>query len=151
MTVLEESFGDAGRESRAKEIHLYLIVLLVAAVIYLGCTISPPWFVDDADAAHAQLARNMITSGDWVTGHLDGVIFLDRAPLIYWLIAFSYKILGVSDWAARTPLVLSTIALCVLIAAFGVWAFGKRAGFYAGLCLSTCAGLSVHQDFGSET
>ena len=141
MKVLEESLGDAGRESRAKEIHLYLIVLLVAAVIYLGCMISPPWLVDDADAAHAQLARNMITSGDWVTGHLDGVIFLDRAPLIYWLIAFSYKILGVSDWAARTPLVLSTIALCVLIAAFGVWAFGKRAGFYAGLCLSTCAGL----------
>jgi len=83
----------------------------------------------------------MLTSGDWVTARLDGVLYLEKAPLIYWLMAMSYKICGVTDWSARLPVALSSIGLALLTACFGMWAFGKRAGFYAGLCLSTCVGL----------
>ena len=97
--------------------------------------------MDDVDAVQAQIARNMLTSGDWVTARIDGVAYLEKAPLIYWAIALCYKLFGVSDWVARIPVALSTIALCWLTAAFGAWAFGRRAGLYAGLCLSTCAGL----------
>jgi 4-amino-4-deoxy-L-arabinose transferase-like glycosyltransferase len=120
---------------------VYLVVILFAAVVYLGTIVSPPSLQDDVDAVQAQIARNMLTSGDWVTARLDGVIYLEKAPLIYWLIATSYKVFGVHDWAARIPMALSAIALCWLTAAFGVWAFGKRAGLYAGLCMSTCIGL----------
>ena len=97
--------------------------------------------MDDVDAVQAQLARNMLTSGDWVTAHLDNLVYLDKAPFVYWLIAGSYKVFGVHDWAARVPLALVAVALCLLTAAFGTWAFGKSAGFYAGLCMSTCTGL----------
>jgi 4-amino-4-deoxy-L-arabinose transferase-like glycosyltransferase len=120
---------------------IYPVVLLFAAVVYLGCILSPPSLMDDVDAVHAQIGRNMLASGDWVTARLDGVIFLDKAPLVYWLIAGSYKIFGVHDWAARIPIALSAIASCLLTAAFGAWAFDKRAGLYAGLCMSTCIGL----------
>ncbi len=64
--------------------------------------------MDDVDAVQAQIARNMLTSGDWVTARLDGVVYLEKSPLIYWLIAISYKIFGVSDWAARIPVALSS-------------------------------------------
>ena len=97
--------------------------------------------MDDVDAIQAQIARNMLTSGDWVTARLDGVSYLEKAPLIYWVIAISYKIFGAHDWAARIPIVLSILALAWLTAAIGVWAFGKRAGLYAGLCMGTCAGV----------
>ena len=97
--------------------------------------------MDDVDAVQAQIARNMLSSGDWVTARLDGVAYLEKPPLIYWLIAISYKVFGVHDWAARIPIALSAIALCFTTAAFGAWAFGRRAGFYAGLCMSTCVGL----------
>lgn len=110
-------------------------------MIYLGCILSPPSLQDDVDAVQAQIARNMLTSGDWVTARLDGVIYLEKPPLIYWLIAGSYKIFGVHDWAARIPVALSSIALALLVTGFGIWAFGKRAGLYAGLCISTCIGL----------
>jgi 4-amino-4-deoxy-L-arabinose transferase-like glycosyltransferase len=119
----------------------YLIVLLIAGAVYLGCAVSPPSLMDDVDAVQAQIARNMITSGDWVTARLDGVPYLEKAPLVYWLIAASYKVFGVHDWASRIPIALSCIALCWVTAAFGSWAFGGRAGFYAGLCMSTCIGL----------
>lgn len=97
--------------------------------------------MDDVDAVQAQIARNMLASGDWVTAHIDGLIYLEKPPLIYWTIAASYRVFGVHDWAARIPIALSAIGLAALTMAFGIWAFGKRAGFYAGLCISTCIGL----------
>jgi len=131
-TILRPNGGNWG---------VYVAVLLIAAAVYLACVVSPPSLQDDVDAVQAQIARNMMTSGDWVTARLDGVIYLEKPPLIYWLIAITYKVFGVHDWAARIPLALSAIGLCWLTAAFGIWAFGKRAGFYAGLCMATCVGL----------
>jgi len=97
--------------------------------------------MDDVDAVQAQIARNMLTSGDWVTARLDGVAYLEKSPLIYWTIAVAYELFGVHDWAARIPVALSAMGLCWLTAAFGVWAFGRRAGLYAGLIVATCIGL----------
>ena len=124
-----------------KDWHLYVSVLLVAGAIYLGCIVSPPSLMDDVDAVQAQIARNMLTAGDWVTARLDGVVYLEKAPLVYWAIAASYMIFGAHDWAARIPIALSSIGLCWVTMRFGVWAFGKRAGAYAGLCMATCIGL----------
>jgi len=97
--------------------------------------------MDDVDAVQAQIARDMLTSGDWVTARLDGVIYLEKSPLHYWINAGFYELFGISDWAARVPYALSSIALALLTTAFGIWAFGRKAGFYAGLCIATCAGL----------
>src|SRR6202166_3711700 len=132
--------GDERLEPR-KNWGTYLTILLVAGAIYLGCIVSPPSLMDDVDAVQAQIARNMLTSGDWVTARLDGVVYLEKAPLIYWTMAVAYATLGAHDWAARLPIAFSAIALCWLTFAFGAWAFGKRAGFYAGLCMATCIGL----------
>ena len=118
-----------------------LIVVLVAAAVFLGCILSPPSLMDDVDAVQAQLARNMLDSGDWVTARLDGVAYLEKSPLIYWMMAVSYRIFGVSDWAARIPLALSVVLLCWLTFQFGAWAFSRRAGMYAGLVLATSLGL----------
>ncbi|WP_433966879.1 ArnT family glycosyltransferase [Tunturiibacter gelidiferens] len=133
---------ETGDRSRAvNRSQLFWLVVLFAAAVYLGCILSPPSLMDDVDAVQAQIAHNMISSGDWVTARLDGVAYLEKPPLIYWMIAVAYKVFGVHDWAARIPIALSAIALCFTTAAFGVWAFGRRAGFYAGLCMSTCIGL----------
>jgi len=118
-----------------------LLVLAVAGAIYLSCIISPPSLMDDVDGVHGQIPRNMLNSGDWVTPTIDGVKYLEKSPLIYWIIAIAYKIFGFHDWAARIPIALSAIGLAWLTAAFGKWAFGKRAGYYAGLVMATCIGL----------
>jgi len=120
---------------------IYLIVLLVAAAVYAGCMISPPSLMDDVDAVQAQIARNMLTSGDWVTARLDGIPYFEKSPLIYWMIAGAFRIFGATDVVARIPMVLAALGLAWLTAAFGNWAFGKRAGLYAGLCIGTCFGL----------
>ena len=83
----------------------------------------------------------MLASGDWVTARLDGVAYLEKAPLIYWMIATTFRVLGVHDWAARLPLALSCILLCWVAYRFGRWAFDDEAGLYAGLALATGVGL----------
>jgi hypothetical protein len=97
--------------------------------------------MDDVDSVQAQIARNMLQSGDWVTARLDGVAYLEKSPLVYWMMAISFAVFGVHDWAARIPIALSCILLGLLVQVIGEWAFGKKAGMYAGLCVVTCAGL----------
>jgi 4-amino-4-deoxy-L-arabinose transferase-like glycosyltransferase len=97
--------------------------------------------MDDVDAVQAQIARNMLVSGDWTTARLDGVAYLEKAPLVYWTMAGSYAIFGVHDWAARLPLALAVVMLCWIIYRFGRWAFDQEAGMFAGLVLATSVGL----------
>ncbi len=97
--------------------------------------------MDDVDAVQAQIARNMLDSGDWVTARLDGVAYLEKSPLKYWLIALAFKTFGVHDWVARLPVALSAVLLCWLTYRIGWWAFSQRAGMYAGLTMATSAGL----------
>src|ERR1035441_6692071 len=140
-----ESGGAAAGESRAGSdgagLGYQLIVALVAAVIFLGCMVSPPSLMDDVDAVQGQIARNMLQSGDWVTARLDGVAYLEKSPLKYWMMAVSFAIFGVHDWAARVPIALCTVLLCWVTARFAAWAFGWRAGLRAGLVLATSVGL----------
>ena len=97
--------------------------------------------MDDVDAVQAQIARTMVDSGDWVTARLDGIAYLEKAPLKYWLVAICFKIFGVHDWAARIPIALSVVLLSLVTARFARWAMGGLAGLYAGVILSTCVGI----------
>lgn len=112
-----------------------------AALIYAAALWAPPHLMDDVDAVQAQIARNMLESGDWVTARLNGIVYLEKSPLKYWLIAISYAAFGVHDWAARLPVVAAILGLCWLVAAMGRWAFGARTGLLAGLVLASSAGL----------
>jgi 4-amino-4-deoxy-L-arabinose transferase-like glycosyltransferase len=113
----------------------------VAGAAFFPFVLSPPRLMDDVDAVQAQIARNMLESGDWVTAHLNGVAYLEKAPLIYWIMAVSFKLFGVSDWAARLPLALANVALCWVTARFGQWGFGRKTGILAGLVSATCVGM----------
>src|SRR5215467_378931 len=118
-----KSAAAAGEQERGLPFRLEAAVVLVAALIFLGCAFSPPALMDDVDAVQAQIARNMLDSGDWVTARLNGVAYLEKAPLKYWIIAIFYKMFGVYDWAARLPIALAAIVLCWLTARIGAWAF----------------------------
>jgi 4-amino-4-deoxy-L-arabinose transferase-like glycosyltransferase len=100
-----------------------------------------PGLLDDADSTHAEAAREMVRSGDYVTLHINGIRYLEKAPLPYWLVAFSYKVLGVNEFSTRLPMVLSVLLLGVLAFSWGRRAFDEPTGIYAGLFVYTCAGI----------
>jgi 4-amino-4-deoxy-L-arabinose transferase-like glycosyltransferase len=142
--TVEYSNGFVAARSRAgaeNRLESGLVVVLVAAIVFLGCILSPPALMDDVDSVQAQISRNMLSSHDWVIAHLDGVPYLEKSPLIYWMIAISLKIFGIHDWAARIPVALAAVLLAWFTYFYARWAFGARAAFYAGLAISTCVGL----------
>jgi len=122
----------------AKAWRVAVFALLLA--VYLGSAFSPA-LLDDADASHAEAAREMVTSGDYVTLHINGVRYLEKAPLMYWLVALSFRVFGVHEFAARLPTVLAVLLLVVLGMKWAGRAFGPRASVYAGLFVGTTTGI----------
>jgi 4-amino-4-deoxy-L-arabinose transferase-like glycosyltransferase len=116
------------------------VLALVFLAVYGGSLFSPA-LLDDADSTHAEAAREMFVSGDYVTLHVNGVRYLEKAPLPYWLVAFSYRIFGVNEFATRLPMALSVLLLGVLALCWARRAFGERAGIYAALFVYTSAGV----------
>jgi len=100
-----------------------------------------PGLLDDADSTHAEAAREMVATGDFVTLHVNGVRYLEKAPLPYWLVAISYEIFGVNEFSTRLPMVLSVMLLGVLGSVWARRAFGEQTGIYAALFVYTCAGV----------
>src|SRR5207248_6787983 len=108
--------------------------------VYLGSLFSPA-LLDDADATHSEAAREMYRTGDWVTLHVDGIRYLEKAPLLYWLIATSYHAFGISEASTRLPLTFAMLLTVLLAGDWGRRAFGDRAGMLSGLFLTTSVGF----------
>jgi 4-amino-4-deoxy-L-arabinose transferase-like glycosyltransferase len=114
----------------------------VWALLYGSFTLVLPPLLDDADSVHAEVAREILTRHDWITLHANGIRYLEKAPLMYWSMAASFKLLGVADWSARLPLALYALALFLVVYSLGRRLFGSAvAGFYAALVLVTSCGI----------
>jgi 4-amino-4-deoxy-L-arabinose transferase-like glycosyltransferase len=128
------------------------LVVLVWVVIYIGSLFQPP-LMDDADTVHAEAAREMVETGDWVTLKINGGFrYLEKAPLMYWLVAASYKVFGVHDWSTRLPIALGMLALLLIVYRIGRRVFrqgnqGDEGGLYAALALGTGFGPFIYTRF----
>jgi 4-amino-4-deoxy-L-arabinose transferase-like glycosyltransferase len=118
------------------------IILLLSFIAAVFISISfQPALLDDADSAHAEAAKEMLTSNDWVTLHFNGVRYLEKAPLLYWAVAASFKLFGINAFAVRLPMVVAIVLLAFAAYQFGRWAYSEKAGLYAAATLGSCVGM----------
>ncbi len=123
-----------------------LILISLWLAIYAAGMFTPP-LLDDVDTIHAEAAREMLLRHDWVTLYTNGLRYLEKAPLMYWSLAGSYELFGISDWSTRLPLMLGILALVLATYRLGSYAFGERGGFYSGLALVTSIGPYIFTRF----
>jgi 4-amino-4-deoxy-L-arabinose transferase-like glycosyltransferase len=109
-------------------------------VIFFAALFAPP-LLDDADATHANAARHMALTGDLVTLHVNGIRYLEKAPLPYWLDALSFRIFGFNTFAAHLPQAFAVLLLTLLGFHWADKAFRTRTAFYTGLAVLTSAGI----------
>lgn len=136
-----DSEGSDGSESpvhhirRPRLVDVALIVLLVAPLLFFRLGSAP--LANPDEGRYAEVPREMLASGDFVLPRLDGVLFLDKPPLLYWLIAGVYAIAGPSELAARLVPALSGLAGCIAayLLACGPW--GRRPALAGALVLGT--------------
>jgi 4-amino-4-deoxy-L-arabinose transferase-like glycosyltransferase len=100
-----------------------LILLALWLFLYASFTLFTPPLLDDADSVHAQVAHEILLRHDWTTLYANGIRYLEKAPLLYWSMAASYKLFGVHTFSARIPIALTVLALIWLMEAFGRKAF----------------------------
>ena len=116
---------------------LALIVLSVLLTWLWFFSIGHNALVRPDEGRYAEIPREMLVSGDWVTPRLDGLKYFEKPPLQYWATATAYAVFGEHEWTARLWAAL-TGYLGILAAAFtGERLFGRRAGLIAGLVLAS--------------
>lgn len=120
-----------------------LSLLLLSGALYLGNAPAPALLDDDVDAAHALVAREMLQRHDFVVMYMNGIRYLIRPPLHFWMVAASYALLGESAFSTRLPVALGMMVLVLLVYEFGRRFLGERAGLYGALVTATSAGMFI--------
>jgi len=133
-------------QSARVSLSMVLGVVALWALIYVPGLFSPP-LLDDADARHAEAAREMLERHDFVTMYVDGIRYLEKAPLPYWLNAASHAIFGFSEFAVRLPTSLAALALFLSVFFLGRDVAGAKAGFFAAIILTTAVGPYIYTRF----
>jgi 4-amino-4-deoxy-L-arabinose transferase-like glycosyltransferase len=101
------------------QIQLTWIAVLALAVLVRLLFLGSYPLADTTEARYAEVARLMLVSGDWITPQIEaGVPFWGKPPLSFWLTAGSFKIFGISEFAARLPALLQLIATALLLLGF---------------------------------
>jgi 4-amino-4-deoxy-L-arabinose transferase-like glycosyltransferase len=114
-------------------------LVAIFAAVQFASLFTPP-LLDDVDASHAQIAQHMAESGDWVTPKINGIRYLEKAPLPYWLDAALYRVFGQNVFATHLPNALALLGCAWLMWLWGSRAWGPRAGLYAALGILTSIG-----------
>ena len=100
---------------------VWLLLAAIFAAVQFASLFSPP-LLDDVDAAHAQAAQHMAETGDLITAKIDGIRYIEKPPLPYWIVAGSYKIFGENTFATHLPNALAMLGLTWL-----AWLWARRA------------------------
>ena len=111
---------------------LFAVFAIVSLALLAVRTLVPP-----DEGRYAEMAREMFTSGDWITTRLNGIKYFEKPPLQTWMNALSFAVFGLGDWQARLWTGLCGIGGVALTGYAGAKVFGQRAGFYAALVLGS--------------
>ncbi|HVS38630.1 MAG TPA: glycosyltransferase family 39 protein [Gemmataceae bacterium] len=117
----------------------WMILLATPALLLYPCLAFP--LIEPDESRYAEVPREMLQRGDWITPRLDGEPYLEKPPLLYWITAASYRLFGVHDWAARLAPALAVHGSVLVLYFFGRRAFGERAAFRGALMLSLAPGF----------
>jgi 4-amino-4-deoxy-L-arabinose transferase-like glycosyltransferase len=124
----------------------WLFVLVVFLAVHFAALFAPP-LEDDVDATHAQAAQHMVLTGDYVTMYVNGIRYLEKPPLPYWLISVDYRVFGFNVFATHLPLTLAVLGLAIVVWTWARRAFDDRAAFYAALAIVSTLGIFLYTRF----
>jgi 4-amino-4-deoxy-L-arabinose transferase-like glycosyltransferase len=124
----------------------WLLLGLIFFSVQFASLFTPP-LLDDVDASHAQAAQHMAETGNLVTLYVNGVRYLEKAPLPYWLAAGFFKVFGENVFAAHLSNALAVLGCAILAWLWAGRAWGRRAGYYAALGVLTSIGIFLFTRF----
>ena len=115
-----------------------MIFLILVAVLnaFWGIGVNP--LMDPDEPAYAQTAKEMLQAGDYLSPRIFGDFWFDKPPMYYWLVVFSYKIFGVSEFAARFPASMAAVLVVLVLYHYAQKFFNENVAFIAALVMASC-------------
>ena len=115
------------------------VALAVCASTFLAIRLDAPAFFDN-EGRYAEVAREMLLRGDWISPHLDFTLFLNKPPLTFWLAAVVFKLGGPDEWARLVSVAAGAVAVFAT-ARLGALLYGNAAGLVGAVALATTLGF----------
>lgn len=134
--ILFPTAADAPTAVRLRS--LLLVLLLPAALLYPCMNFM---LLEPDEARYAQIPKEMLEDGSWVVPTLHNEPYLDKPPLMYWLVALSYKVFGVSEASARLIPAACVHGTILMLYLLGRRSLGERAAFWAAMLLTVAPGF----------
>lgn len=117
------------REGAPSRVVLFLIAAIFS-LVWLGA-LGARHLAKTDEGRYAEIPREMVASGDWLTPRLDGLKYFEKPALQYWATALAYRAFGISEWSSRFWTGLTSLAGIFLIGYTGTRLFGARTGLLA--------------------
>jgi len=130
--------GKAEEKIRVRLFSLLLVILLPGLLLYPCRSFH---LLEPDEGRYAQIPKEMVESGNWIVPTLQGEAYLDKPPLMYWLVSLSYKLFGVSEASARLVPALAVHLTILMIYLVGRRSIGERGAFWAAMILSVAPGF----------
>jgi 4-amino-4-deoxy-L-arabinose transferase-like glycosyltransferase len=118
-----------------RERWLYIGLAALLGLVWLATLSDRPLFNPD-EGRYAEIPREMLSGGDWVVPHLNGLAYIEKPPLQYWATAVTYRLFGVNEFSARLYTALTALASIALAGFLAARLFGIEAGWRAAAILS---------------
>jgi 4-amino-4-deoxy-L-arabinose transferase-like glycosyltransferase len=141
MTNLSQRRSDRMRPLCPPQAKYFALIFLVAAIIYLPGPGTP---LRDSESKYAEIPREMIVLGDWLTPHLGYARYFVKPPLTFWTTALSYKVFGVTERAARLPTIFWGFLTALLTGILAKKLFDNREGYLATLLFIFTAEVYIY-------
>lgn len=117
---------------------IFILVIFSALLLFANLGKRSLWEPDEG--RYAEISREMVESGDWLTPRLNYIKHFDKPPLAYWLIGSSFKLFGLSEFSGRLPLAVLGLLGVLTIFYLGKKLFGRRTGFLSAIILASSLG-----------
>jgi 4-amino-4-deoxy-L-arabinose transferase-like glycosyltransferase len=118
-----------------------LCLIFAVSLPFIFWGIGSVSFLDPDEGMYGAIAREMAEGGDWITPHFNGVRYLEKPPLHFWLSALTISLFGPSEWAVRLWSGIPALGTVLLIWRMGEWLYGRHAGLLAGIIFATSVGV----------
>ncbi len=115
--------------------HLLLLAIAGAVLFFAGLGRLP--LLEPDEGRNAEVAREMLATGDWITPHFNTLVYLDKPVVFFWMVATSFRLAGINEWAARLPSAVMALATMALVCFLARRMFGDEVGWRAALIFAT--------------
>ena len=124
------------RQSSALHPGKILLLVIIYGLLWFG-TLNYRHLIPSDEGRYAEIAREMLVTGDWITPRYNGYKYFEKPPLQAWATAAAFQVFGIGDWQARLWTALTGFLTILLVGFTGARIFNARAGWLAAVVLAS--------------